>query len=36
MLDSSIHKDPEYIDPVLEVQNGRKRKIINKRKEKRK
>lgn len=34
MSDSSIHTDPEYIDPILEVQNGRKRKIINKRKEK--
>jgi len=33
-LDSSIAIDPEYINPIVVVENGRKRSINNKKKEK--
>lgn len=32
--DSSIGIDPEYNDPVLEIEGGKKRKKINKKKQK--
>lgn len=34
--DSSMNIDPEYNDPILEVQGGRKRKLIDKKKTKKK
>lgn len=34
MSNSSIDSDPEYNDPILKVQGGRKRKITNKKRKK--